>query len=235
MRKKIGIISVFIVISIITMIPKSYGALTSKPTTLTDGSNVLVNKTVSQSYTLCRQMTSNGESLYGTSVKPHLATNKDWGAVSYLSNSVYGTNKAGQNKGVEITINSVKYNSTTGNASGVMNWGENPYKTNMYTFSAGLDNVYNGKLSTVQGELYNNRTTKYVEFQDMTNSSLTIGMAIHETASFFNNNYINHSNYEQYNIIIRKGLFSCFNATGNVPGTSGNASDKVTFRPVIWN
>lgn len=235
MRKKIGIISVFIVISIITMIPKSYGALTSKPTTLTDGSNVLVNKTVSQSYTLCRQMTSNGESLYGTDVEPHLATNKDWGAVSYLSNSVYGTNKAGQNKGVEITINSVKYNSTTGNASGVMNWGSNPNKS-LYTFSSGLDNAYTGNNITSIQELYNNRTTEYVEYQDMTNRNLTIGMAIHETSSFYSGlHYIEHSNTQNNHVVVRNGLFGYANSTGNVPGTSGNASDKATFRPVIWN
>ena len=37
--------------------------------------------------------TNNGETLSGSTVVPHLATNKDWGAVSYLSNSVYGTAK----------------------------------------------------------------------------------------------------------------------------------------------
>ena len=235
MRGKIKISIILISIIMMVIIPNSYGALTSKPTTKTDGSNVLVNKTVSASYLLCQQMKSNGESLYGTSVKPHLATNKDWGAVSYLSNSVYGTNTTGQNTGIEKTINGVRYYSTTGNASGVMNWGSNPNKT-LYIFSAGLDNAYNGNNIASIAELYNNRTTEYVEYQDMTNKSLTIGMAIHETAGFFSGlHYINHSNSQQNHVVIRNGLFGYANDTGNVPGTSGAARDNVTFRPVVWN
>lgn len=80
-------------------------------------------------------MINAGESLYGSgsNVKPHLVTNKDYGAVSYLSNSIYGTNTAGKNSGVEIQINGVKYRSTTGNASGIMNWGSNAYGNNMYS------------------------------------------------------------------------------------------------------
>ena len=220
MRKKIGIISVFIVISIITMIPKSYGALTSKPTTLTDGSNVLVNKTVSQSYTLCRQMTSNGESLYGADVEPHLATNKDWGAVSYLSNSVYGTNKAGQNKGVEITINSVKYNSTTGNASGVMNWGVNKYKT-LNTQTAGLVDTYTSGNNNVT-ELYNNRETDYVEYINPTTNSLTKGMAMHETKSWYNTDS-RWGNAISNPGSIREGLFCSGFGNDKKGATSGGA------------
>ena len=47
--------------------------------------------------------------------------------------------------------------------------------------------------------------------------------------------YIEHSNTQNNHVVVRNGLFGYANSTGNVPGTSGNASDKATFRPVIWN
>lgn len=238
MKKKIGFISLLTAISIIAIIPKSYGALNSKPTTKTDGSNVLVNTKVSNSYTLCQQMTMNGESLYGTTVKPHLATNKDWGAVSYLSNSIYGTNTQGQNTGVEVTINGVTYYSTTGNASGVMNWGKNKYKE-LYTQTAGLMDNYSSGNDNVT-ELYNNRETEYVDFINPTTSSLTRGMAMQETSGKFATFYTNYLYGTDYPISIREGLFGGDFGGHNYGVTygrrsKGDAKNDVTFRPVVWN
>ena len=238
MKKEIGIISLLTIISIIAIIPKSYGALNSKPTTKTDGSNVLVNTTVSNSYLLCQQMTMNGESLYGTTVKPHLATNKDWGAVSYLSNSIYGTNTAGKNRGVEVTINGVTYYSTTGNASGVMNWGSNPYKTKFYTQTAGLISNYSSGGNNVT-ELYNNRETEYVDFINPGTASLTIGMAMQETSGRLGGQFYTGRQIGWVGVV-RTGLFSggfgVINNGINTAGkTNGNAQTDITFRPVVWN
>lgn len=213
MRKKIGIISLLTIISIIAIIPKSYGALTSKPTTKTDGSNVLVNSTVSNSYLLCQQMKNNGESLYGTTVKPHLATNKDWGAVSYLSNSIYGTNTQGGNTGLEVAINGVTYYSTTGNASGVMNWGINKYKT-LYTQTAGLTDNYTSGNDNVT-ELYNNRETEFVDFINPNTASLTIGMAMQETSGKLGETFRTGTS-TSYPTSARIGLFSGAFGPGNM-------------------
>lgn len=237
MKKKIGIISLLTIISIIVIIPKSYGALNSKTTTKTDGSNVLVNTSVSNSYLLCQQMKSNGESLYGTTVSPHLATNKDWGAVSYLSNSIYGTNTVGQNTGLEVEINGVTYYSTTGNASGVMNWGKNKYKE-LYTQTAGLMDNYSSGNDNVT-ELYNNRETEYVDFINPTTSSLTRGMAMQETNGKFARFYTNGSD-TGYPCSIRDGLFGGDFGGYNYGVTygrrsKGDAKNDVTFRPVVWN
>ena len=220
MRKKIGIISLLTILSIIAVIPKSYGALNSKPTTKTDGSNVLVNSTVSNSYLLCQQMKNSGESLYGTTVKPHLATNKDWGAVSYLSNSIYGTNTVGGNKGVEVEINGVTYFSTTGNASGVMNWGVNKYKT-LNTQTAGLVDTYTSGNNNVT-ELYNNRETDYVEYINPTTNSLTKGMAMHETKSWYNTDS-RWGNAISNPGSIREGLFCSGFGNDKKGATSGGA------------
>ena len=252
MRKKIGIISLLTLISIMAIIPKSYGALTSKPTTKTDGSNVLVNKKISDSYILCQQMTLNGESLYGSSVKPHLATNKDWGAVSYLSNSAYGTNTAGKNTGVSKTINGVDYYSTTGNASGVMNWGDNPYK-DLYTRTSGIIQAYmdlENKTNTNITELVNAATNNspYVEIIKTKSGGFnesTDGMAFDEIIS---NNYSFVSMKRVaaetgYPISSRKGLFGFAignpyggtHAFYNGHGATGESLSWATFRPVVWN
>ena len=91
MRKKI-IFSLIILSLIFTIGQASYAAVEIVPSKTGDGKDAIVNTTVSNSYLLCQGMKNTGESLKGTTVKPHLATNKDWGAVSYLSNSIYGTN-----------------------------------------------------------------------------------------------------------------------------------------------
>ena len=227
MRKKIGIICLLMVICIISIAPKSYGAIASKPTTKTDGSNVLVNKSISEAFVLCKNMTSNGESLYGATVKPHLATNKDWGAVAYLSNSSYGTNTAGKNTGIQLTMNGVKYYSTTGNTSGVMNWGKNPY-INIVTQTSG---IVTG-LTSSNSEIFKYKDTEYVEYIDPTNDSLTKGMAMQETGKFS----VKQTNY-YYFCSVRTGLYSgawgCNLGNGYWGGL--DAGREATFRPAIWN
>lgn len=138
MKRKVKIVSLCILLYLMIIIPKSNAGfvLTSKPKV--SGTQIFVNINISDSYKLCQNMKNTGESLYGTgtNVQPHLATNSDWGAVSYLSNSIYGTNTQGKNSGIQVTINGINYSSTNGNTSGVMNWGSTR------TFTSGIIKNY---------------------------------------------------------------------------------------------
>ena len=230
--RRLKIISIVMLLSIVALLPKSNAALVSKP-----GTSPLVNTTVSNSYLLCQKMKGLGESLYGagSNVQPHLATNKDWGAVSYLSNSIYGTNTKGGDKGLKVTIDGREYYSTNGNTSGVMNWGT---AIGHYAFvqTAGLINSYNNSTSVAKDyvrELYDNRNTKYVDYIDPRELTETLGMATSEWNSRFNSGVSN-----DIPTSIRTGLFSgAFSRTdGSVcQYATGAANSYNTFRPVVWN
>lgn len=88
------------------------------------GTSVLTGKTISEFFDMAQQMTQAGQALEGTSLDPHMATNKEWAAVSYLSNSNYGTAGEGQNTGMTVTINGNSHYSTTDNITGVIDWGK---------------------------------------------------------------------------------------------------------------
>ena len=118
---KIGVLSI---ISVMLLTIKSNAAIQIVPT-----SNIITNVTVSTSYKTCRDLDSLSSTLGTTKLDPHLVTNKDWGAVSYLANSAYGLNATypdldgDEGKvGIKKTINGVNYYSTTPNVTGVMNW-----------------------------------------------------------------------------------------------------------------
>lgn len=215
-----------------------YAAVEIVPSKNGQGTDAIVNTTVSNSFLLCRGMKDTGGSLKESTVDPHLATNKDWGAVSYLSNSIYGTNTAGQNKGVGVTIDGVKYYSTTTNITGVMNWGANP-NANRFTQTAGLISSYDSSTSTASSyvtELNTNKDTKYVDYINPTTASLTLGMAMQETSGKYSSFYCSTSN--TYPSSIRIGLFG--DGFGKMDGYTygracGAANTSVTFRPIIWN
>ena len=233
MRKKI--IFSLIILSVMLIIGQvSYAAVEIIPSKSGDGKDAIVNTTVSNSYLLCQGMKDTGGTLKGTSVKPHLATNKDWGAVSYLSNSIYGTNTQGGNTGVQVTINGVNYYSTTTNITGVMNWGSNPNKT-LYTQTAGIvttepassvsDNVFE-----LISEIRNN--SKYVEL--FANNSSQLGMATTETKQYpFVDTKIN-GGYSNYPISIRVGMFG-YRIGAPFSDCDGAQRSNNTFRPVVWN
>ena len=241
MKRKL-LISSIILIAMIVIGQASYAAVEIVPSKDGKGTDAIVSTTVSNSFLLCRGMKDTGGSLKGTTVDPHLATNKDWGAVSYLSNSIYGTNTAGQNNGVEVTIDGVKYYSTTTNITGVMNWGANP-NTTRYTQTAGLISNYDSGTSTASSyvtELNTNKDTKYVDYINPRTASLTLGMAMQETSGKYSNFYYKTDN--SYPSSIRSGLFggdfgilSGYAGGANGDRACGAAYKDVTFRPVIWN
>lgn len=235
MRRKL-LISSIILIAIIVIGRASYAAVEIVPSKNGKGTDQIVNTTVSNSFLLCRGMKDTGGSLKGTTVDPHLATNKDWGAVSYLSNSIYGTNTKGANTGVEVTIDGVKYYSTTTNITGVMNWGSNP-NTTRHTQTAGLISNYDSSTSSASSnvtELNTYKDTKYVDYINPKKKSLTLGMAIQETTGMNAHYSVGVNNL--YPTSVRYGLFGIrFGHNNGGTEASGGAFNTNTFRPVIWN
>lgn len=201
--------------------------------------------TVSQSYVTCRNLDNVSSTLGTTALDPHLVTNKDWGAVAYLANSDYGVGAEGHSSssqgksGKEITIDSIKYYSTSGNATGVMNWGANPNETT-YTQVASLTSCVTS-LSQIQSEdirnnmktIVNNTETRYVE---RVNDSNTLGMALTEVNGWGINNWNRVSgSYPGNPAGIRCGFFGYkVGAYIQIECYGGSRTDT-TFRPVIWN
>lgn len=249
MIRKNRIISFLIIIGLILITPNCYAKIEIKPSPEANANRVMVNSNISNSYEQCQKMKDKGGNLYGTNVKPHLATNKDWGAVSYLSNSMYGTNTKGQNTGVIKNINGVDYYSTNGNASGVMNWGSNPYKTKLYTQTSAIlqsymdlsesDRLTKNAYVTALAEAADNNS-KYVEIINLATYSYfsytTAGMGFSETENFSFSNRKNRRNDPSTPISGRSGLFG-YQFGGDSDGCvfHGEGLGYVTFRPVIWN
>ena len=245
MRKKLLILNILFLL-LIAIAQKSYAAIEVKPSPAANSNNVMRNTSVSNSYLLCQNMTKKGESLYGATVLPHLTTNTDWGAVSYLSNSIYGTNSAGKNTGTKVTIDGVDYYSTTGNNSGVMNWGVNCYNGNLWTQTSSLITAYVNDSSTSNAKnnvtelenaaKSNSRFVNIVNTGSLTVNN-TLGMAIAETSGYNWDQWHWSAQYVDYPITMRQGLFG-FSVGYDIydfDTTSGASSDRATFRPVIWN
>jgi hypothetical protein len=138
MSKKIKMIfCIMLIILILLPISSTFAAtqVECKPGTIP-----WVNITVSNSYQVCRDMASNiGNS---SILESHLTTNKDYNAVAMLSASVYGygvSNTGGtvyiKDDGTIGNSENRQYYSTTGNASGVMDLGTDPYLNTLKTMS----------------------------------------------------------------------------------------------------
>ena len=243
MRRK-GKVNIAIIGSIIAI-----GMLTTKVNAshieIKPNSKGIRSVTVSQSYVTCRNLDSVSSTLGTTALDPHLVTNKDWGAVAYLANSDYGvgvdghTSSSQGKSGKEITLNSIKYYSTSGNATGVMNWGANPNETTYTQTSSLVSNITS--LSSISPDeikhnvqaLVSNIGTRYIESISQEN---TLGMAMKEVDCW--GKWNNLGNSKIYPIAVRAGLFG-FCIGGDNPGagrySEGGSRIDVTFRPVIWN
>lgn len=131
--RKIKILSITILLIIaLGIINTVNGAIAIKEA----GNTVLTGKTISEFFDMALQMKDAGQALEGTSLDPHMATNKEWAAVSYLSNSNYGTAGEGKSTGMAVTINGNSHYSTNDNITGVIDWGKNR------TFTAGIISTY---------------------------------------------------------------------------------------------
>lgn len=230
MKKNI-ILKVFIITIIIMLIStvKSYAAVA-----ITKDGTVLTGVNISDSFDMCREMTEKGQGIEGSNVNSHMATNGEWAAVSYFSNSNYGTDTQGQNTGISITMDDKEYFSTNGNVTGIMNWGKT------VTFTSGILSNYSEILE--DSAAYNNgkslirNSNLGVDFLD----SITT-----DKVSIANNGWYNSWN-TFYNSLshpysVRLGLFGFFIGVGGgyVEGSygksDGSAEKDVTFRPIIIN
>ena len=155
--------------------------------------------------------------------------NSDWGAVAYLAISNYG--EVTSSEGPSITLDGATRYTTTGNATGVLDFGKHR------TVTSSLLETDDGTGSEYRTVLINNKETKYVEIlsAELT-SEKTKGQALAETYGWFG---YSSNKYPESSapIAIRYryvGLGSSGTSNGLLYG-SGVSGSNNTFRPVIWN
>lgn len=230
--RKIKILSITILLIItLGIINTVNGAIAIKEA----GNTVLTGKTISEFFDMAKQMTDAGQALEGTSLDPHMATNKEWAAVSYLSNSNYGTAGEGKNAGMTVTINGNSHYSTNDNITGVIDWGKT------HSFTAGVLSDANTQITddTIKANgksLLENieDNSKIDKIDQISNDQMAIN-------GWYGSNVFKKNNYA-YPYSGRKGLFSFEGGyyEGNTPGdwyfvdiAKGYASTRFTFRPVL--
>lgn len=176
---------------------------------------------VSDAYDKCQELNDNNSALGTTSsnVMAHLSTNADWYAVSLLTQSDYGSRNN---------------NNTTGNNSGIMNFG------GMRAFTAGIMEDNTQATNADYQSLIENKDSKFVEkLKNQANRESNkpgLGFRASEILSATaTNDYAN--NFNNRPISVRSRLFGFLvgsNNSGNSINSSGEPHSNVTFRPVIW-
>ena len=224
MKKKILVIGIITFMAIMLLPTISKAGVESKP-----GGTVWTNITISNAYKVCYDMRASTSTLGVNSLDPHLALNKDWGAVAYLALSTYGAVKDSIGP-TEVSVPEAKttYTSTTGNATGVMNFGT----TQTYLAGAHEIGLESAKESGNRIELITNKESKYVELLPTSaDVDSTKGMAISETQGW----YRSAAGYcsVNYPCLLRTGV--CGFGAYSFNDISGAASTSATFRPAIWN
>lgn len=210
MKEKIKYINIIMILTILLLTIKSNAAMEMKP-----GTSAWTNITVSESYQQCYDLRNSDTTLGKNTLDPHLTLNSDWATVSYLAASAYGKID-GKDYGSRTLIDGGEYNTTTGNASGVINFGNTITQTS---------SIYQNISNEYMGNLINNKESKYVEaIDDMTSIDNTKGKAIAEVRGWFG-----ASTYNPYSMVMRRYIFGTYDSYSD--GSSGGA----TFRPVIWN
>ena len=191
------------------------------------GTTAQTSITVNDSFRTCYDMRIPASSLGNNSLDPHLAKLTDWGITAYLGLSSYGTVKNAT--GDTVTINSVNYTTTTGNATGVMDFGKNVTHTASY--------LEGSTSSDKRSNLYTSSYSRYVDVISGTNdASNNIGMAYGETSGWYSSpkDFVNSSNP----VGIRAGVLGYYYHIGNAYGPNvgdGGSYGDVTYRPVLWN
>ena len=156
--------------------------------------------TVNNIFTVCKNLTTNGNSLQGaTGIDSHMMKNTEWGAVAYLSRSVYGKNGEvwnnpyynnttnyspitglcgnetnGKDNATTIMSNTVKYNEIGGgNASTTGNvYGIYDMAGGAWEYVAGI--YTNGASNDDRSKLWDPNNSKYVDkYTNTTDSQST--------------------------------------------------------------
>ncbi len=166
-----------LIVGIIVLLMLLIPTITKANIEVKPGSTAWTNIAITKAYEECYDLGEDAGSLGNNKLDPHLVLNGDWGAVAYLAISAYGavTDKTGPS----IEINGTSYTTTTGNATGVMNFGK------IYTWTAGAHETGLGsaeKADEYRKSLIDNQTSKYVELlPNSATTENTKGMAISET------------------------------------------------------
>ena len=227
--KKIKYIIPLMLVGILVAMPQVYAktSIEIKP-----NSTVYTNKTISDFFDESMAMGNVGEGLESDNVDVHMATNMDWAMVSYFSNSAYGTNGAGENRGIQVSINGTDYFSTNGNATGVMDFGKNITYTSgvisNYSEISNTSTLYSYGKSIIENATIN----KYVDLINTLSTKEMGAQAWYDAkVAIWNGPGMPYS--------IRKGLFTFQGGDGSMINMGakpyGGAQTNVTFRPIIWN
>ena len=194
-------------------------------------SATVTNYTISDFYLMAEGLTGTGQALEGTNVDVKMANNYEWAAVSYFSNSAYGTGGSGGNSGLNV---SGKY-STNGNITGVMDWGRHR------TYTAGIIDSYASKTLTDVGnsQIYSPGTNVILNKAGTNAIDKFPNQAYNEdiAAIGWSNGGEHFGNNENYPYSDRAGLFGF---AGGHPTyvtprrASGAAVYDTTFRPVFY-
>lgn len=225
MKNKIKI-SIIILILTLAITTQVFGAVAIKPT-----GNVYTSITLSNAFDQCLAMKASGGALAGSNVDVHMANGKEWGTVSYFSNSPYGTNTVGQNTGIAITVGGTQYLSTNGNATGVMDWG----KTVSYT--ASVVSVYNsintsGTAYSNGRSVIENAGTSLVDLFSASTPPYSVGA----NTWYHNNSWCVFDGNTDEPFAVRNGLFGFIGGKKwGHDGMDGKANNAITFRPVFFN
>ena len=219
--KKLRISILFVICMTLIIAPK-VNAKTSIE--IKANGNIYTNKTVSEFFDESMAMKNTGESLEGSNVNVHMATNLDWAIVSYFSNSAYGTKGEGKNTGTAITIDGkTGHYSTNGNITGVMDWGMNR------TYTAGLrtdyqditDETIKGNISSLVANVNNNRYVDMFPIAAWTDIS-----NIAAYSRWYGDSLSVYTGAKNAIIGVRGRLFA-------MQSNTGAATKEYTFRPVI--
>ncbi len=166
---------VTIIILLILLIP----TITKANIEVKPKSTSYTNISVSDAYDECYNLRKSYSSLGDNKLDPHLVLNKDWGAVAYLAVSAYG--KVKDATGPKVIVDGTEYTTTTGNETGVMDFGKTAYSFTASSIAAGLEGTVN-----IRQSLINNKNSRYVEtLPGSPNVDNTRGMALVETSGWF--------------------------------------------------
>ena len=213
----------------------------------------LRRQTVSSFFYASRSMEqpNNSFGFVSSEVDTHMSKNNEWGAVAYLTQSIYGR-CSGSNACVEVGINNNSaYTTGIGAAPGTSSTSSvtNTYDTVLGMSASTTGNIYGiydmsgGALEYVMG-IYN-KTINSSSFSSLPNekyynnytTTTYQGHALTETSRWYNDNLSNFSSSSSYYWLDRGGYYNNTTSAGlfSVFIYSGGSDSSVSTRMVVTN
>ena len=213
----------------------------------------LRRQTVSSFFYASRSMEqpNNSFGFVSSEVDTHMSKNNEWGAVAYLTQSIYGR-CSGSNACVEVGINNNSaYTTGIGAAPGTSSTSSvtNTYDTVLGMSASTTGNIYGiydmsgGALEYVMG-IYN-KTINSSSFSSLPNekyynnytTTTYQGHALTETSRWYNDNLSNFSSSSSYYWLDRGGYYNNTTFAGlfSVFIYSGGSDSSVSTRMVVTN